>query len=256
MNILENKYINIISYILNTLLIIIISLLIINKKDNKDIKVDTSSVSVSLSEKEEIIEEKTINVDIKGNVINPGVYKLKDGSIVQDIIDASGGVKDGVSLRYINLSRKLKDQMVIYIYTDKEINKLKKDLNTTKIVEKEVCECPVETIVSCEGASIIEYKEDNKVDDSNITKDKEIIEEKKEEITSSNNDENPSNTLISLNTASKEQLMSLPGIGESKALSIIKYREEKGFFNTIEDIKNVSGIGDSLFDKIKDYITV
>ena len=50
--------------------------------------------------------------------------------------------------------------------------------------------------------------------------------------------------------------MNLPGIGESKAISIIKYREENGNFATIEDIKNVSGIGDSLFDKIKDYITV
>ena len=64
------------------------------------------------------------------------------------------------------------------------------------------------------------------------------------------------NGKISINNASKEELMNLPGIGESKAISIIKYREENGNFATIEDIKNVSGIGDSLFDKIKDYITV
>lgn len=256
MNIINNKYIGLISYILNGLLIILISLLLINKKDHKEIKEDTSSVSVSLSKEEDIIEEKTINVDIKGSVTNPGVYKLKDGSIVQDIIDLSGGVKEGVSLRYINLSRKLKDQMVVFIYTDKEINKLKKNEYTTKNVEKEVCVCPVENIVSCEGSSIIEYKEDKKVDDSNITKDKEIIEEKKEEVITSNNNDEQTSNLISLNTATKEQLMSLPGIGESKAISIIKYREEKGSFTTIEDIKNVSGIGDSLFAKIKDYITI
>ena len=63
------------------------------------------------------------------------------------------------------------------------------------------------------------------------------------------------NSLISINTASLEELKTLPGIGESKANSIIKYRETSSF-NTIEDIKNVSGIGESLFEKIKDYITV
>ena len=50
--------------------------------------------------------------------------------------------------------------------------------------------------------------------------------------------------------------MTVEGIGESKADSIIKYREENGNFKTIEDIKNVSGIGELLFEKIKNYITV
>ena len=49
--------------------------------------------------------------------------------------------------------------------------------------------------------------------------------------------------------------MNIPGIGESKAVSIIEYRKTNKF-NSIEDIKNVSGIGDALFAKIKDYITV
>ncbi len=256
MNILENKYIKIFSYVFNIILIIIISVLLISKKEKKELKEDSSSVSVSLSEPLEEIEEKTINVDIKGSIVNPGVYNLKDGSIIRDVIELAGGVKDGVSLRYINLSRKLKDQMVIFIYTDKEINKLKKNEYTTKNVEKEICECPIENIVSCEGASVIEYKEDNKIDDSNITKDKEIIEAKKEETITTNNEEESKTNLISINKATKEELMSLPGIGESKALTIIKYREENGSFASIEDIKNVNGIGDSLFDKIKDYITI
>ncbi len=62
------------------------------------------------------------------------------------------------------------------------------------------------------------------------------------------------NVLININTASKEQLMTLPGIGESRADSIIDYREENGGFSSIEDIMNVSGIKEAAFKKIKDYI--
>lgn len=62
--------------------------------------------------------------------------------------------------------------------------------------------------------------------------------------------------LININTASLEQLMALSGIGESKAKSIISYREENGNFKAIEDITKVSGIGQALYEKIKDYITV
>lgn len=61
---------------------------------------------------------------------------------------------------------------------------------------------------------------------------------------------------VNINTADKDELMTLSGIGESKADSIIKYRTQNGSFNSIEDIKNVSGIGDAMFEKIKDDITV
>ena len=69
-----------------------------------------------------------------------------------------------------------------------------------------------------------------------------------------NNTEN--NSIININEASKELLMTLTGIGESKADKIIEYREKEGKFNAIGDIKNVEGIGDSLFEKIKNYITI
>lgn len=63
-------------------------------------------------------------------------------------------------------------------------------------------------------------------------------------------------SLININTASKEELMTLPGIGESKAESIISYRNQNGYFNSIEDIMNISGIKEGAFEKIKDFITV
>ena len=61
---------------------------------------------------------------------------------------------------------------------------------------------------------------------------------------------------IDINTASKEQLMELPGIGESKALQILSYREEHGEFSSTEDIMNVPGIKEAMYSKIKDYIRV
>ena len=61
---------------------------------------------------------------------------------------------------------------------------------------------------------------------------------------------------ININTANSEELDSLSGIGPSKAEAIIKYREENGNFKTIEEIKNVTGIGEGLFEKFKENITI
>ena len=65
-----------------------------------------------------------------------------------------------------------------------------------------------------------------------------------------------SNSKVNINKASAAELTKIPGVGESTAQKIISYREENGKFKNIEDIKNVSGIGDSKFEKIKDYISV
>ena len=60
---------------------------------------------------------------------------------------------------------------------------------------------------------------------------------------------------VNLNTATKEELMTLPGVGESKADSILRYRQEKQF-RRIEDIMEIAGIKEGLFEKIKEHITV
>ena len=62
--------------------------------------------------------------------------------------------------------------------------------------------------------------------------------------------------LVDINTASRDELMSLTGIGGTKADAIITYRNENGSFSKTEDLKNVSGIGDGTYEKIKDKITV
>lgn len=68
--------------------------------------------------------------------------------------------------------------------------------------------------------------------------------------------EGTKNSKININTATQTQLETLPGIGPSTATKIIAHRKEKGKFTKIEDIKEVSGIGEAKFEKIKDYITV
>lgn len=64
------------------------------------------------------------------------------------------------------------------------------------------------------------------------------------------------NDMVNINEATQTQLEELPGIGPSTALKIMEYRKENGDFKQIEDIKNVNGIGEAKFDKIKDYISV
>ena len=64
------------------------------------------------------------------------------------------------------------------------------------------------------------------------------------------------NALININTATKEELKSLNGIGDALSQRLIDFREQNGAFSDIESIKNVSGIGEKKFEGIKDYITV
>ena len=79
----------------------------------------------------------------------------------------------------------------------------------------------------------------------------EELNTQKNEIKTQKNDNK-----VSINTASESELMTINGIGKTKAKKIIEYRDNNGKFKSIEDIKNVSGIGDSIFEKIKNYIKV
>lgn len=88
-----------------------------------------------------------------------------------------------------------------------------------------------------------------------------VSEESGEEVIQEGSVEAEENTqttskVVNINKANQEELMTLPGIGESTAQKIIDYRKENGNFQTIEDIKNVSGIGDSKFNQIKSLIKV
>lgn len=160
--------------------------------------------------------------DLKGAVKNPGVYEIKENNIYE-IINLAGGLTNDADLSYINLSKKVFDEMVIYIPSFKEKPKIcppcqcmepKKcliDLPKTTITTKPIISTtiPITTVVK----------------------------------------------LVNINSASKTELMTLNGIGEKVAEKIIEYRLDNSF-KTIEDLLNVNGIGEATFAKIKDFITV
>lgn len=168
-------------------------------------------------------EEVKLYFDIKGSVKKPGVYEFTQGDRIIDAINKAGGLTKNATTNNLNLSKKLTNEMVIYVFN-------KNELTTTKAFEQvnNVAECKCETI------------EVNNCVDKNTT----------------NESTNNETTKININTDSKEKLMTISGIGSSKADAIIEYRTKNGNFKTTEDIINVSGISKTIYDKIKDTITV
>lgn len=175
------------------------------------------------------IEEpiKYITVDIKGEVKSPGVYKIEEGKRVVDAINASGGLTKKAVTKYINLSKVLKDEDVIIINNISELEKIedKKNIEEIKINNKSNISVKESDVITNDKSDIVKESDSNK------------------------------NTIVNINTCTLDELLSINGIGESKAKSIIEYRENVGLFTSKEDIMKVSGIGNSLYDKIKDYIT-
>lgn len=168
---------------------------------------------------------ETVQVEIKGAVKNPGVYELDLDSRVNDLIKKSGGLKKDADTSILNLSKQLKNEEVIVVYTTFEIENMKKGSTSIKYIERE-CTCP---------------KIENSVCFDDIIENSESIINKTGK--------------VSLNTATLEELLTIPSIGESKADLIIEYRNKIGF-KEIEDIMNVKGIGSGIFEKIKNYITL
>lgn len=170
---------------------------------------------------------KYITVDIKGEVKSPGVYKIEEGKRVVDAINASGGLTKKAVTKYINLSKVLKDEDVIIINNISELEKIedKKNIEEIKINNKSNISVKESDVITNDKSDIVKESDSNK------------------------------NTIVNINTCTLEELLSINGIGESKAKSIIEYRENVGLFTSKEDIMKVSGIGESLYDKIKDYIT-
>lgn len=198
------------------------------KTSIEDFSIDSMQEVREKEEREEVsISNERVTVDIKGAIENPGVYEVEVGKRVQDVITLASGLKENADVSLINLSKKVEDEMVIIIYTKEEVLALQKESST----QESLLPSP-----SCPSVPII--------NDACIT-DSSFVENSEEEFSK-----------ISINQGSKEQLMMLPGIGESKAQAIIQYREENGGFQSLEELKNVNGIGDTVFAKVEVYISL
>ena len=166
-------------------------------------------------------EAKTLVVHICGAVSAPGVYELPAGSRIIDAVEAGGGFLPEADEACCNLAEEIVDGCQIYIMTKTE---------------------------SCADGQTEKKAGIQTSPDSDMqTTDRNVR---------SNSATALENGLVNLNTADVAALMTLPGIGESRAKAIISYREQHGAFAQIEDIMKISGIKQAAFSKIKDKITV
>lgn len=168
-----------------------------------------------------------IYIYITGEVNNQGVVSLNKGSRVKDAIDTAGGITEKANITKLNLAYVLEDGMKINIPND---NDLKENPDFKYII--------------------------NGSDDGNDEVINENGDSSNESKTVTSSSSSKKSRTVNINTASQTELETLPGIGPSIALKIINYRKENGKFSSIEDIKNVSGIGENKFNELKKYIGV
>lgn len=140
-----------------------------------------------------------IYVDIGGCVYNPGVYKIKVGTRLFQVIEMAGGLTTEADIDSINQAEEVYDGQKIMIYSQ-----IENDITDTSGISQH----------------------------------------------------QSSNGKININNATELELQAIPGVGPSTAKKIIEYRELNGRYKNIEDLMNVSGIGEKTFEKLKEYITV
>lgn len=152
-------------------------------------------------------------VHVTGSVKSPGVVKLKEGSRIEDAIEAAGGLTENADISKVNLAFVVEDGTKIRIPSSQD-----EDIGDGDVID------------SGSGENI-------------------VVEEN---TTSSGK----SSQIVNINRATVTELETLPGIGASLAGRIVEYRSQNGKFASVEDIKNVSGIGESKFNSIRDFISI
>lgn len=184
------------------------------KEENNE-QNETSKDKKEVKPKEEV---KEIKAYICGYVLNPGVYLLREGDRLEDLIKASGGFKEEADSEGINLAYQVKDQDYLRVGSKEEALKNPSENPNIGLINTKTV----------------------------ITNSSEV---------GGTNESNDSDK-ININTGAKEDLTKLPRVGEAIAQRIIDHREKEGEFKSVEDIKDVSGIGEKMFENIKDQITI
>ncbi|MCR5203312.1 MAG: helix-hairpin-helix domain-containing protein [Lachnospiraceae bacterium] len=190
-----------------------------NSKDTSNSDSNSNYNSGSDSNSDSDSEKKDIRVFVCGAVKNTGVYTLSNDSRVCDAIRKARGFKKNADRFFYNQAKPLVDGEELRIPTKKE-SKAKKYKDGTPLNKDEIS-----------GSDLGNSKSGQNADSSDSDK-------------------------ININTADKNKLMEIPGVGESKADAIINYRTENGNFKEAKDIMNIPGIKEGIFNKIKDFIEV
>src|SRR5699024_2332444 len=138
----------------------------------------------------------SIIVDIKGEVIQPGIYELAIDSRINDVIELAGGFSSEADQTHVNLAQKVHDEMLIIV---------------PKLGE----------VAVTQGVTA-----------------------------------GSSSDKVRINYATQKEVETLSGIGPAKAEAIIQYRDEHGLFKSVEDLLNISGIGEKTLEKMKDDIQI
>jgi competence protein ComEA len=178
-------------------------------------------------------EEDGLYIYICGEVINPGVYILDATARLCDAVEAAGGMTESASRTYWNLAMQLSDGQMIYSPSMEEA------------AERDFSPLTAADAGSIDGAGSSGSSGSGSLGSTGGTGS-----------AGSSTAGISADGKVNINTATKEQLMTVPGIGSAKADSIIAYRETNGSYAAIDDIMNVSGIKEGLFQSMKEYITV
>lgn len=170
-------------------------------------------------EDEEKREAKLLYVHVAGRVKKPGLYTFHDGARIDDAIRSAGGFCEDADSDAVNLSMKLADEMKITVPAKGDPTKEEEKTGGSDLFGEDKSE-PV--VQSPDGGDMSAASDGRKID---------------------------------LNTATLEELMTLPSVGEKRAKDIIAYRSKKPF-SDIEELKQIAGIGEKTFAKLRDYIEI
>lgn len=240
-NIKKNKII----YIFICIIIVILCVIILFFLDKKDassedynyLEISEESKNSNTTEDNNTEVQNNIYIHIMGEVKNPGVVIAKEGDRIKDIIEKAGGTTEKADLKNINLAYKVEDGQKI------NIPNIDENKNENVLQEKDY-EKNKSTTNNTNNKNAKNVNHITKSSGTNVIVD------------GNNNDAESKSSKVNINTATQTELETLNGIGTSTASKIIKYRNEKGKFKKIEDIKNVSGIGEAKFKKIEADIVV
>ncbi len=188
---------------------------------------------------QEPAESGKLFVHVCGAVKAPGVYELPAGSRVYEAVQEAGGFSEDAERNYVNQAQTLSDGAKLVIPTVEEAAAAKGAVSAA-------CE-------KSESDAAAGDKGETTVQIGIIGQEDAPGEEAAKQADAGNGNQSGR---ININTATKQELCTIPGVGETRAAAIISYRESHGGFAKPEDIMKVNGIKEGMYEKIKDNISV